>query len=241
MRRTAQTGALLCLALLLVAMTASLQVKLTSFKDKSWHRERMSYLPATDRLKPFLFGFETVYADYLWIRTMLHFGGQVMGDKEFQWLGQMVDMVTQLNPHFYPAYEFAGVILPGYGRNPDRARLILQRGLTHVGTERYQIPFYLGWIHYNSEGNMEAAAQYVSLAARHPDAPPFLTGLAASLYRKAGKEDLSRHFLGSLYSSSENPAVQEVVRQKLRQLGDEPEGSPGDRLRIRDSASDTHE
>ena len=41
----------------------------------------------------------------------------------------MVDIITRLNPYFYPAYEFAGIMIPITCNNPEAARVILERDL----------------------------------------------------------------------------------------------------------------
>ncbi len=195
------------------------QQKLTALKDKTWFKERMSYLPQTEKVKPFLLGFSSTYANYLWIKTMLYFGEHYESDKDYVWLVTMVDMVTRLNPYFYPAYEFAGVMLPTHLNNPDAARIILNRGITFLGSSKYSLPFYLGWMYYTKYDNPEEAARYLSLAAQSKNAPPFYAGLTATLYRDAGKKDLALEFLYSAYYSSENPAVKKTIKDKIEELG----------------------
>ncbi len=195
------------------------QQKLTALKDKTWLKERMSYLPQTEKVKSYLLGFSSTYANYLWIKTILYFGEHYESDKDYVWLVTMVDMVTRLNPYFYPAYEFAGVMLPAHLNDLDVARIILNRGITYLGSSKSSLPFYLGWLYYDKYDNPEEAARYLSLAAQCKDAPPFYTGLAATLYRDAGKKDLALQFLYSAYYTSENPAVKKTVKNKIEKLG----------------------
>ncbi len=208
-----------CAAAVVFASIFATQKKLTSLKGDQWLQERMSYLPQTETIKPYLLGFSSTYAHYLWIKTILYFGTHYESDKDYAWLVNMVDMVTRLNPYFYPAYEFAGVMLPAHSNNPDAARIILNRGITHLGNDRYSLPFYLGWIYYDKYDNPQEAALYLSLASRYKNAPPFYSGLAATLYNKAGKKDLAMEFLYSAYYSSENPAVKKTIEKKIVELG----------------------
>jgi hypothetical protein len=195
------------------------QKKITALKDDSWLKERMSYLPQTEKIKPYLLGFSSTFANYLWIKTMLYFGSHYETDKDYTWLVTMVDMVTKLNPYFYPAYEFAGVMLPAHSDDPEAARIILNRGITYLGISKYSLPFYLGWIYYDKYNSPGEAAQYLELAARSQNAPPFYSALAATLYTKAGKKDLALEFLYSAYYSSENPAVRKTLKYKIEELG----------------------
>jgi hypothetical protein len=193
----------------------AIQQHLTTAKDASWRIERMSYLPQTDRLKPLLLGFDATYAGYLWIRTMLYFGSHAEDDNDFTWLTTMVDMVTRLNPDFYPAYEFAGLMLPNFAHNPDAARIILNRGINAISVKKYRLYFYLGWLYYNSYHDYKSAAEYLSVAARCTDAPPYVAGVVATFFQKAGRVDMAQEFLQSLYQTTENPAVRQTIGRKL--------------------------
>ncbi|MDD5675242.1 MAG: hypothetical protein PHC61_13820, partial [Chitinivibrionales bacterium] len=74
--------------------TASMlaQAHLTARRDRGWMLERMTYLPQSDRLKPLLCGFTTAFADFLWIKTTLYFGGHNLTDKQYPYLINQVDM-----------------------------------------------------------------------------------------------------------------------------------------------------
>ncbi len=200
------------------------QQKLTGIKNEEWFTERMTYLPKTNTLKPYLLGFSTTYANYLWIRTLLYFGEHSDTDKDYTWLVTMVDMVTRLNPYFYPAYEFAGVMLPSFSNDADAARIILNRGISYLGNKKSILPFYLGWLYYDKYQDYEQAAQYLALAAHNKNAPPFYTALAASFYANAGKKDYALEFLYTAFYSSENPAVKKTIKDKIAELGGKAPG-----------------
>ena len=204
------------LIIAILFLIAPAQNKLTNAKDSKWFQDRMSYLASSDRVEPFLLGFSTTYANYIWIKTMLYFGSQYEKEKDYQWLASMVDIVTRLNPYFYPAYEFAGVMLPQESNNPSAALIILHRGMTHIGGERFSIPFYISWLYNNQLNDPQLAADYLTIAAHNPKAPAFYTGFAATLYYKANKKDIAIQYLMSAYYSSENPAVKETIINKLK-------------------------
>jgi hypothetical protein len=109
-----------------------LQNRLTGLSRSSEVPQSMAYLPESDKIIPWFLGFQTVVGDYLWIRTTLYFGGHLLKDRQYPWLLSMVDMVTKLNPRFYPAYEFAGLLLPDVCKNLDAAKILLQRGISAI-------------------------------------------------------------------------------------------------------------
>jgi hypothetical protein len=202
----------------LAGATVLLQARITAIKPASFLQERMTYLPRSELMKPLLLGFSSTYADFLWIRTNLYFGGHYLTDHDYHYLVHMVDMVTKLNPHYSPAYEFAGLIIPDLCRDPDAARTILERGIGEFGPRAWNLPFYLGWIYFKNYRDPETAGRYLALAAQSPDVPPYIAGLAATMFRSAGKPGLGRDYLIALYQTTRNPGVRKVIEEKLRAL-----------------------
>jgi len=181
--------------------------------------ESMAFLPGNERIKPFMLGFNTTYAHYLWVRTVIYSGERLTGDRQFDWLIQMVDMVTRLHPHFHEAYEFAGLMIPDLCDNPDAARIILERGMNVLGGTRWNIPFHLGMLYYQHYDDHERAAAYISMAASIPGKfQGRLASLAVALYNNAGREADALSVLHFLYETSENPDVRRHLESKILEL-----------------------
>ncbi|HUI90752.1 MAG TPA: hypothetical protein VLX68_00755 [Chitinivibrionales bacterium] len=192
------------------------QNKLTSFRANLWAPASMSLIPQSEKIKPYLLGFHTAYADYLWIRTTIYFGSHFITDKQYQWLVHMVDLVTKINPNFYPAYEFAGLMIPDICMDPDAARVILERGVSSTVENKWKLYFYLGMIYYKY-GDKKTAAQYMARAVTQPNAPGYkLAGIAAAMFKKAGEPAEGRDFLEFVYTTSENPEVKRYIKGKLQ-------------------------
>jgi len=202
----------------LLGSIAVMQNRITREKDASWYRQSMAFLPQSDRIAPYLMGFQTTYAAFLWIKTTLYFGSEYMGPRQFSWLIAMIDMVTRLNPRFFPAYEFAALFLPDYCKNPDAARTILDRGISNVGQRRWKLLFYRGWIEYRYQHDYLRAAEYLGRAAREKGVPPYIAGLAATFYQNAGMKNMGRIYLQSLYLSAEDPKVKRYVEKELKKF-----------------------
>ncbi len=219
-KRSMRLGILGCVgALICVSAAMRVQYLVTGMKDETWFGERLSYLPSSKAVEPYLLGFSETFANYLWIRTMLYFGGHLKTDKEFPQLVHMVDMVTKLNPRFYPAYEFAALMLPNSADALDAARTILSRGITHVGHTTWKLHYYMGFLYFEHYKDNERAAEFFSMAAKHPEVPPYLPALAARLYADVGRRETGIFLLKSIYETAENPQVKETVLKKLREMG----------------------
>jgi hypothetical protein len=199
-----------------VAGIIGAQMRLTALKDPSWNVENMSFLPGSERIRSCLLGFHTLYADYLWIKTTMYFGGHLITDKQYPYLAGMVDIVSKLNPYFYPAYEFAGVVLPDFESSREKAIVILNRGISHLGATQWKIPFYLGWLYFQYYDDKDKAVEFLSMAARNPKAPVFIAGLAATCYHETDRTAAALEFLAGIYQSSETSSMRAYLEQKLR-------------------------
>jgi hypothetical protein len=209
------------LILTAVALTGLIiyeQASLLRLTGASWKKENMTWFPGDERIKPAFLGFETTVAHYLWIRTIIYFGGHYVTDGDYKWLINMVDIITKLDPYFYPAYEFAGLIVPDKCKNPDAARVILQRGLTYLGNKKWNISFYLGMLYFEHYNDKETAARYISLASKVPSEQSVkLAGIAASFYNQAGKRNIALEYLAFMYQTSESPDAKRYLLNKITQ------------------------
>ena len=222
MKKTIYT---IIIAALLFSGIVAANVRLTAIRasDPARKLESMAYLPGSERVKPFMLGFNTTYAHYLWISAMIYFGDHIEGDRQFKWLTQMIDMITRLHPYFHEAYEFAGLMIPDYCGDPDAARVILERGMNALGGVRWNIPFYLGMLYSRYYDDPERAAQCFTAAARVPGPQSGkLARLAASFYENAGRGDEAMDVLLFLLETSENPEVRRHIEGKIEEMAAKP-------------------
>jgi hypothetical protein len=208
MRKSASILALVALITGIIVCLVCLQNRLSALSATRNIPASMAFVPESEKIRPMFLGFEKVYADYLWIKTTIYFGGHIMTDRRFPWLVRMVDIVTKLNPGFYPAYEFGGLILPKFCDNPDAARVILQRGVSCCNDKKWKLYFYLGMLYFEKYSDPVKAAMCVATASQLPGAPQIkLESLATALYNKAPDAEKKGRFLELLYGASENPEV----------------------------------
>jgi len=212
---------IMIIAALLFTGIVATNVRLSAIRaaDSARKLESMAYLPGSERIKPFMLGFNTTYAHYIWISAMIYFGDHMESDRQFKWLTQMIEMVTRLHPHFHEAYEFAGLMIPDVCHDPDAARIILERGMNVLGGVRWNIPFYLGMLYNNYYNDPERAALCFAAAAQVPSAQSGkLARLAARFYENAGREDEAMDVLLFLLETSENPEVKKHIEGKIEEI-----------------------
>ncbi len=107
--------------------------------------------PAAKRMA---LGYDTVVADVYWMRAVVYYGGQRLGDESkrtYDLLYPMLDLVTTLDPRFSVAYRFGAIFLTeaypnGPGR-PDLSIALLERGIAQDGG-RWEYMHDIGFIHY---------------------------------------------------------------------------------------------
>lgn len=210
---------IIILTVAIMAGIFKLQNFLHSKTSNTWKQESFSYLPDNKRIGDYMLGFKTTVSHYLWIRTVIYFGGHYTGDKQFAWIVNMLDIITKLNPNFYPAYEFAGVLLPDITNNPDASRILLERGLANCKTKQWNIAFQMGMLYYKHYKDNYTAARYIELASKASDAPVTkLAGVAATFYKNSGNSDYGLGYLKFMYETSDNPEVKRHLLIKIDKI-----------------------
>ena len=94
--------------------------------------ENLLYLPKSGHLKEMSLGYETVFADILWMKAIGYFGGHTLTDKEYPWLFHILDQTTSLDPLFHHAYTFGGVVLAVEGDSGEtlaQSIALLKKGM----------------------------------------------------------------------------------------------------------------
>ena len=128
-------GFMICLATLGCAgfLAHSAQSRLDAGAGKERFREFM-YLPSGRALKISAFGFDAPLADSLYIKTLIYYSDNMRArmkkerSAQHKYLFQAFDVITNLNPRYYHAYYYGGLLLSAAGK-PDLAIKILEKGL----------------------------------------------------------------------------------------------------------------
>jgi len=215
---------LLLIALWLGIFFASVPLRTEKEKD-FWQRERATALISSPDIIPFLLGFETVFAHFLWIRTVLYTGENIIGGNDGKWLREMIEAINTLHPQFYPPYEFAAVMLPKITGDWEGARMILERGTAHVrGTQERFMFFYLGWIYYSQFNDYTRAAALFARASQFPGAPPHWAQFSATALAQAGRAEQGIMFLIDMFETSKDPQIRRVLHEKIKSLYEENRG-----------------
>ncbi|WAC07000.1 MAG: hypothetical protein OS130_12255 [Thermodesulfobacteriota bacterium] len=175
------------------------------------------YIPSGNFLKPFTLGFNQLIADYFWIKTIGYFGEHLMSDRNYPWLYQILDLVTNLDPHFIWPYYFGGITLSLEAQQVKQSNLILKKAI-HYYPDNWKFPFFLGFNYWYHTQELSKAAFYLQCAAQKPNAPRYLKTLPARLLSAAGQKEAALYFLFEMKRNTQNSLMKEQIEKRIQEI-----------------------
>jgi tetratricopeptide (TPR) repeat protein len=210
---------LLCLgALLLLACVGWLQGELDRRQDRTVVQiEGLAKLPKGEYLKPALLGYHHLGADVLWLRLIQVMGKKRNSEDEYEWMYHALDVLTTLDPQYAYAYYAGGVILGDLANRPDLSNLLLEKGVK-ANPDVWNIPFLLGYNYYFLLGDPTKGAEFIMQAARLPDGPSYLPGLATRMAAEAGSPETALAFLEARLRETQDPEMREFLANRMKEV-----------------------
>ena len=158
------------------------------------------YLPRGEYLRKIRFGVNDVMADILWIRGFHYVQGQwqlIEAEREkpkegwHRQLPALYDVITDLDPHFIPAYRGGSLLLAALNKKPKLSIALLEKGVKENPTKWWQLPYEIA-VNYVFEfkddpAAMAEARKWIEVAAdktKYPDTTPQVARMAAWLRSK---------------------------------------------------------
>ena len=208
----------------LAAAIALQVVRDRSYPGDTTQATRFLYLTSPAAIGRLALGFDALAADIYWIRTIQHYGGDRLRTTEtaqrYELLYPLLDITTSLDPNFNIAYRFGAIFLsepyPGGLGRPDLAVTLLKKGIAARPT-KWEYYHDIGFIHYWSLGDYQAAADWFRRGAEQPNAPEWLLPVAASMLAE-GKDRASARFIWTELLHAEEDWVRKRAARALVQL-----------------------
>ena len=210
---------LLCMGgILLLACVGWLQGELDRRQDRTVVQiEGLAQLPKGEYLKPALLGYHHLGADILWLRLIQVIGNKRNTADEYEWMYHALDVLTTLDPQYAYAYYVGGNILGDLANRPDLSNRLLEKG-ADANPAVWNIPFLLGYNYYFLIGDPAKGAEYIMQAARLPDGPAYLPGLATRLAAEAGSPDTALAFLEARLLETHDPQTRESLAERMKEV-----------------------
>lgn len=146
--------------------------------------------------------FKGVMADLLLLKTMTFLGEHILGatnpsKQEWEQVKRMLDVVTHLDERFLDPYLLAESMLVWQAGMIKEGNSLIEKA-AKVRTDDFR-PYFMLWFNaYYFQHDNELAEKYMQLAALKPNAPGYLTGLAARMSLYGGRTESGILFLETM-------------------------------------------
>ena len=180
-------------------------------------QERPGLLAAVSGRPEFAFGFRNFLADVVWLEAVQVAGNLKMSPADYDRLYELLIVEANFDPKFDIPYLLGGLVL---GESPDHARKaleIFERGKTQFPAD-WKFPFYIGYTNYFSLGQTGTAGAAMAEAARLPDSPAYLPGLASRMLSEAREPGAALALLGTIIQQERDPARRAVLERRVREV-----------------------
>jgi len=156
------------------------------------------FLPDPTHAQLASLGFDTVVSDYYWLQALQLVGGEE-GDtrRHAGTIGEMIELVTALDPWVGHPYRFAAVWLIDSKQSVRTANRLLERGIAHNPSD-WRNYYHLGFNYFFYLEENETAADVLETVLNLEGAPSYLGALVARLRMNSGSLETAADFLTEL-------------------------------------------
>ncbi len=184
--------------------------------------EESLYFTSGATLRQTSLGFEGLMSDLYWLRTIQYFGGKIedkegtlnianVGSWKLVLLEPLINITTQLDPHYVAAYRFGSVFLPDI--DPEKAIKLAQRAIQDNPND-WRLYQDLGFIYWKQKRFQDASDTYLA-GSKISEAPKWLEQLSAIMLAKGGERETSRQMFARIYETTDDPNVKKTSLSRL--------------------------
>lgn len=179
--------------------------------------EELMYYPSGKLVREASLGYSQAAASLTWLRTVQYYGEHVRGDRQFDMMYHLCDVVTDLDPQFVAPYTFGSYVMFTESGRPDRSIALLEKG-REKNPESWELCFETGFIHYLAWRDVSVASRYFNRAAILPGAPEYTSRFAAFVSAKAGEIETSILMWQEVVERTKNPEVRRKAQEEIDEL-----------------------
>jgi hypothetical protein len=162
------------------------------------------FVPEPEHARLSSLGFDTAIADYYWLQALQLVGGE-RGDtrKDAPLIGELIDVVTSLDPWVGHPYRFAAVWLTDSEASVRAANRLLRRGIAHEPLD-WRDRYHLGFNYFFYLEENLRAAEVLEEALPLEGVPNYLGALTARLRLSHGGLEMAAAFLADLARTAQD-------------------------------------
>ena len=177
------------------------------------------YLPSGRVVRQLSLGYEGLLADVYWTRVVQYFGGKrVAHSTEFNLLGPLLQITTDLDPHLIIAYRFGSIFLadkpPRGAGEPLQALALLDRGIV-ANPEYWRFWEDVGFVYYWDLKDYAAAARAFQAGSERPGAMTWMRALAAKVAAQGGELATSKFLWTEIARQAGNEQIRKNAEDHL--------------------------
>jgi tetratricopeptide (TPR) repeat protein len=173
------------LLLLIWVTTISYHIE-QNFPVEKISMARILYLPSGKYIKLFSFGYPELTADFLYIWSIQFVGDSSIVDR-YDYLENIYNVITDINPKFIDAYRIAALIAYYEMENLDVVKKFCEKGIINLPKDWY-LSVDCGY-YFSKEGMHDDAIRYFWHATKVPNSPTWTwRWVAAENKRKGDKK-----------------------------------------------------
>jgi hypothetical protein len=210
---------------LLVGILVVATVHAQAFRERPYLYTNL-YLPSGKFIEQTSLGYKELAADCVWFQAVQYYGGYALSQHDLEYFNGLIDIVTDLDPHFDFPYIFGSVVMSQDMNNFERGVGILKKGMQH-NPEEWEYPFEIGFLYYIGARDDDRASRYFELASRLPGGTDTARRFAAFVHSKAGHEETSIRMWEEIAEHSDQPYMRELAKRYIEKLraGEVPHGA----------------
>lgn len=176
------------------------------------------YLPQKEASKAISLGYQTAFADILWVRTVLIYSdfAESCSPKDGAWLKAMLESVIHLDPTWRTAYYYGGSMLMVCD-DVEGSDALFELGHSALPDDSF-FPFSLSTNASVFHKDNEKALYWMKIAANSPNAAPWYSAAVAGLLAKEGDRRASIRYLREQLEEMEDPTLRSFSEERLRIL-----------------------
>ncbi len=212
------------IAIGIVAMAVLATSRVQAYRDRSYLHTNL-YLPSGKFIEQSSLGYRELAADWIWFQSVQYFGGWAKGQHDLAYFAGLIDIVTDLDPHFEFPYVFGAVVLAQDMNDLERGVEVLKKGMRQ-NPDNWQYPFEIGFLYYVTTQDAERSARYFELASRMPGGRDVAGRFAAFVHSKAGHSEVSIRMWEEIARESDQPYMRELAKRYIEKLQAEAAKQP---------------
>lgn len=178
--------------------------------------DELLYYPSGPAIRQAALGHTATAADFAWLRTIQYYGQHKKTDRDYTMMAHLVEIITELDPHFVNAYIFGGLVTAQDAGDPTRAVALMEKGVA-ANPDSWEMAFETGFVYYVC-GAYPQAARHFERAVHLPGAPEKAMRFAAAAAARAGDPRMA-HTLWKMFAGTTNNAeMREKAEAAMRRL-----------------------